>query len=553
MILLLALLQQAPAPVPADLVVTNARIYTSDVNRPVAEALAVRAGLIAFVGSNRGALALAGPKTERLDLAGKTVITGMVDAHAHLQGLGQALRTVSLVGTRSYDEVIARVVERAKTAKPGEWIRGRGWDQNDWADTRFPTHAALSRAVPNNPVYLTRVDGHAALVNAKALELAQVTASTPDPSGGRFIRDSAGNPTGVLVDNAQGIVGRVIPAASRAELREQTLAAIAEANRWGLTGIHDAGVDAPGIDVYEELAKEGRYNLRNYVMVRSSDSVLDAYMRRGPQKALYDNRIWIRAIKLVADGALGSRGAALVEPYSDDPGNTGLLTTPPERIRSVAVRALRAGFQVNVHAIGDRANRIVLDQFEAALREVPTADHRFRIEHAQILSHQDIPRFAELDVIPSMQGSHQTSDMYWAPNRLGTARLGGAYAWRSLLNTGVVIPNGSDFPVEAVNPLISFHSFFTRQDADNYPPGGWMPEQRTTRQEALLSITLWPAYAAFMEKESGTLTAGKFADFVVLDRDIMTVAPEEILQTRVLLTVLGGRTVYKYEAPGTAR
>ena len=548
-LLILLALQQAPA----DLIVTNARIYTSDVNRPVAEALAVRDGLIAFVGSNRGALALAGPKTERLDLSGRTVITGMVDAHAHLLGLGQALRTVDLVGTKSYDEVIARVVERAKTARPGEWIRGRGWDQNDWADTRFPTHAALSRAVPNNPVYLTRVDGHAALVNAKALELAQVTAATPDPAGGRLIRDSANNPTGVLVDNAQAVVGRVIPAASPAELREQTLAAIAEANRWGLTGIHDAGVDAAGIDVYEALAKEGRYNLRNYVMVRASDSVLDAYMRRGPQKGLYGGRLWIRAIKLVADGALGSRGAALLEPYSDDPGNTGLLTTPPERIKSVAVRALRAGFQVNVHAIGDRANRIVLDQFEAALREVPTADHRFRIEHAQILSYQDIPRFAELDVIPSMQGSHQTSDMYWAPNRLGVARLGGAYAWRSLLNTGVIIPNGSDFPVEAVNPLISFHSFITRQDADNYPPGGWMPEQRTTRQEALWSITLWPAYASFMEKESGTLTAGKFADFVVLDRDIMTVAPEEILRTRVLMTVLAGRTVYKYEAPGTAR
>jgi predicted amidohydrolase YtcJ len=542
MMLLLALtLQQA------DLIVTNARIYTSDVNRPVAEALAVRGGRIAFVGSNRGALALAGPRTERLDLTSRTVIAGMVDAHAHLLGLGQALRTVDLVGTRSYDEVIARVAERAKTARPGEWIRGRGWDQNDWADTRFPTHAALSRAVPNNPVYVTRVDGHAALVNAKALELAQVTAETADPSGGRFIRDSANNPTGVLVDNAQGIVGRVIPAASRAELREETLAAIAEANRWGLTGIHDAGVGPEGITVYEELAKEGRYNLRNYVMIRASDSVLDAFMRRGPQKALYDGRLWIRSIKITADGALGSRGAALLEPYSDDAGNTGLLTTPPERIKSVAVRALRAGFQVNVHAIGDRANRIVLDQFESALREVPTADHRFRIEHAQILSYQDIPRFAELDVIPSMQGSHQTSDMYWVPNRLGWARAQGAYAWRSLLNTGVVIPNGSDFPVEAVNPLISFHSFVTRQDAENFPAGGWMPEQRTTRQEALWSITLWPAYAAFMENESGSLTAGKYADFVVLDRDVMTVAPEEILGTRVIMTVLGGKTVHRSE------
>ena len=538
----------------ADLIVTSARIYTSDVNRPMAEALAVRAGRITFVGSNRGALALAGPRTERLDLTGKTVIAGMVDAHAHLLGLGQALRTVDLVGTRSYDEVIARVAERAKTARSGEWIRGRGWDQNDWADTRFPAHAALSRAVPNHPVYLTRVDGHAALVNAKALELAQVTRATPDPSGGRFIRDSAGNPTGVLVDNAQGVVGRVIPPASRAELREQTRAAITEANRWGLTGIHDAGVGADGIAVYEELAKEGRYNLRNYVMIRASDSVLDAFMRRGPQQGLFDGRLWIRSIKITADGALGSRGAALLEPYSDDPGNTGLLTTPPERIRSVAARALQSGFQLNVHAIGDRANRSVLDQFEAALRDVPTADHRFRIEHAQILNYQDILRFAELDVIPSMQGSHQTSDMYWVPNRLGWARSQGAYVWRSLLNTGVVIPNGSDFPVEAVNPLISFHSFVTRQDAENFPAGGWMPEERTTRQEALWSITLWPAYAAFMENESGSLTAGKYADFVVLDRDIMTIAAEAVLGTQVLMTVLNGKPVYKKnEAPGTAR
>jgi predicted amidohydrolase YtcJ len=544
---------QQPAQ-PADLVVVHARIYTADRDRPVAAAMAIAGGKVLFVGSERGALALAGPRTERLDLRGQTVIPGMVDAHAHLLSLGQALRTVDLVGTRSYDEVIARVVARARTARPGEWIRGRGWDQNDWADTRFPTHEALSRAVPNNPVYLTRVDGHAALVNAKALELAGVTAQTTDPTGGRFLRDGAGVPTGVLIDGAQGVVGRVIPPTSRAELREETLAAIAEANRWGLTGIHDAGVGPEGIDVYQDLAREGHYTLRNYVMVRADDSTLDAFMRRGPQLGLFGGRIWIRSIKLIADGALGSRGAALLEPYSDDPGNTGLITTTPERVHSVAVRALRAGFQVNVHAIGDRANRMVLDQFEAAFHEVPVADHRFRIEHAQILSYQDIPRFAELDVIPSMQGSHQSSDMYWVPNRLGWARTPGAYAWRSLLNSGVVIPNGSDFPVEAVNPLISFHAFVTRQDADNFPPGGWIPEQRTTREEALLSMTLWPAYAAFMEQETGSLTAGKYADFVVLDRDIMTVAPEDILKTDVVLTVLGGKVIYrKAEAPGTAR
>ena len=530
---------------PADLVVTNGRIYTADVNRPLVDALAVRGGTIVFAGSRQGALALAGPRTQRLDLAGRTVIPGMVDAHAHLLGLGQALRTVDLVGTRSLDSVVARVRTQAAGVARGEWIRGRGWDQNDWSDTRFPTHHALSRAVPDHPVFLSRVDGHAAYVNAKALELAGVTAQTPDPPGGRFIRDSAGNPTGVLVDRAMDAVTRVIPPASRAELRAQTLAAIAEANRWGLTGIHDAGVAPEGISVYEELAREGRYDLRNYVMVRADDSTLATFFRRGPQSALHGGRLWVRAIKISADGALGSRGAALLEPYADEPGNSGLVINDSARIRRVAVQALRSGFQLNVHAIGDRANRLVLDAYEAALREVPTADHRFRVEHAQILHYQDIPRFAQLDVIPSMQGSHQSSDMYWVPNRIGWPRSLGAYAWRSLLETGVLIPNGSDFPVEAVNPLISFHAFVTRQDAAGYPAGGWFPAQRTTRQEALLSVTLWPAYAAFMEKESGTLTAGKYADFVVLDRDIMTVEPREILDARVVMTVLGGKPVYR--------
>jgi predicted amidohydrolase YtcJ len=469
----------------------------------------------------------------------------MVDAHAHLLGLGQALRTVDLVGTRSFDEVIARVREQAARTPPGEWIRGRGWDQNDWPDTRFPTHAALSRAVPDHPVYLTRVDGHAAVVNAKALALAGVTAATRDPAGGRLIRDAAGAPTGVLVDGATGLVGRLLAAPSAAEMRSQTLAAIAEANRWGLTGIHDAGVSPDGIAVYEALAREGRYDLRNYVMVRGDDSTVATYLRRGPQSGLYGGRLWLRAIKLTADGALGSRGAALLEPYADEPGHSGLLLQDPGRIRRVAVQALRAGFQLNVHAIGDRANRLVLDDFEAALREVPVADHRFRVEHAQILHHDDIPRFARLDVIPSMQGSHQSSDMYWVPNRIGWARALGTYAWRSLLATGVVIPNGSDLPVEAVNPLISFHAFVTRQDAADFPAGGWFPAQRTTREEALLSVTLWPAYAAFMEQDAGSLTAGKYADFVMLDRDIMTVAPEDILDAAVVLTVLGGRVVYR--------
>jgi predicted amidohydrolase YtcJ len=542
---------QQPA---ADLIVTNARIYTVDERRPVGEAMAIAGGRVRFVGSERGALALKGPRTRVVDLDGHTVIPGMIDAHAHLLGLGNALRTVNLTGTKSYDEVIARVAARAREVPAGTWILGRGWDQNDWGDTRFPSHEGLSRAVPDHPVYLTRVDGHAALVNARAMAAANLTASATDPAGGRIERLANGAPSGVLVDRAMGLVSRSIPPPPRQEVRAAVLAAVKEANRWGLTGIHDAGVARATIDVYEELAREGRYDLRNYVMIASDDATLDHYVKRGPQSALHDGRIWIRAIKISSDGALGSRGAALLEPYSDSPEHSGLITTPRERVEQVAVRALRSGFQLNVHAIGDRANRMVLDAFEAALGTVPTADHRFRIEHAQILHNVDIPRFAELDVIPSMQASHQTSDMYWAGNRLGPTRLLGAYAWRSLLQTGVIIPNGSDFPVEAVNPLISFHASISRQDENNWPMGGWFAEQRMTRDEALKSMTLWPAIAAFQEAEYGSLAPGKVADFVVLDQDIMTVAPERILATRVIATYLGGRPVYERSGtPATTR
>jgi predicted amidohydrolase YtcJ len=550
-LLLAGLLALAPATVdaqattPADLIVVNARIYTVDDGRPRAEALAVRAGRVQFVGSRRGAETLRGPQTRVVDAAGATIIPGIADAHVHLLGLGQALRTVDLTGTRSLDEVIARIAARARELPAGSWITGRGWDQNDWPDTRLPVHDALSRAVPNHPVYVVRVDGHAAFTNAAALTAAGVTRATQDPSGGRIERTAAGEPTGVLVDAAMGLVGRRIPPMSRDVVRDATLAAIREVNRLGLTSVHDAGVDAATVDVYEELARAGNYSLRNYVMIRQDDSTLARYFRRGPQSGLYDGRLWIRSIKISADGALGSRGAALLDPYSDEANHSGLILTSGERIRDVATRALRAGFQLNVHAIGDRGNRVVLDAFEAALRDVPSADHRFRVEHAQILHHDDIPRFAQLDVIPSMQATHQTSDMYWAPNRIGFSRSLGAYAWRSLLNTGVVIPNGTDFPVEPVNPMFTFHSSITRQDDNGWPTGGWFAEQRMTREEALKSMTIWPAYAAFQEASLGSLSAGKWADFVVLDRDIMTVSPEQIRGTVVLATYIAGRAVFE--------
>ncbi len=530
---------------PADLIVTNARIYTVDPSRPFVEAMVVANGRVVFTGPVRAAMTYRGSSTRVLDAEGQTIIPGMIDAHVHLLGLGTALRTVDLVGTTSYDQIIQRVAARAKEVPASTWITGRGWDQNDWGDTRFPSHDALSRAVPNHPVYLTRIDGHAALVNTAAMKAAGLTAAAQDPTGGRIVRGTDNEPSGVLVDRAMGLVGRAIPAASKEDTRAATLAAIRETNKWGLTGVHDAGVGRDVIDVFEELAKAGQYSLRNYVMVANDDAAIDHYLARGPQSGLYDNRLWIKAIKITADGALGSRGAALIEPYSDEPANRGLITIPEGRVKSVAVKALGKGFQVNVHAIGDRANRVVLDEMEAALREVPVADHRFRIEHAQIVNSEDIPRFAKLGVIPSMQASHQTSDMYWAGNRIGPVRLLGAYAWRSLLNSGVIIPNGSDFPVERVNPLISFHAAVARQDANDYPAGGWFPEQRMTRDEALKSMTIWPAYASFMEKEVGSLEPGKLADFVILDQDIMRVPNEMILRTRVLATYLGGKAVYE--------
>ena len=533
--------QQAPA----DLIVTNARVYTVDDARPVVEAFAVRGGRVAFIGDTRGALALRGSQTRVLDLSGRTVIAGMVDAHGHMSGLGSALSIVDLTGASTYDEIIARVVAKAKTVAPGQWITGRGWDQNRWADTRFPTHDKLSAAVPNNPVYLTRVDGHAGLANKKAMDAAALSAATRDPEGGHVERAADGTPSGVFVDNAKGLVERVVPPPSRDELKRQVINAIAEAQRWGLTGVHDAGASSDVLDIYEELGKAGQLNFRMYAMIGDDAAALERWFARGPQSGLYGGTLWIRSVKLYIDGAMGSRGAVLLEPYSDDPGNTGLYISPPSHIQEVATRALKAGFQVNTHAIGDGGNRAVLDAYEAALAAVPTADHRFRIEHAQILHHADIPRFAKLGVIPSMQASHQTSDMYWIGSRLGVGRLTGAYPWRSLLNTGVAIPNGSDFPVEQVNPLISFHSAISRQDADNWPPGGWYPEQRMTRDEALKSMTIWPAYAAFQERELGSLTPGKYADFVVLDQDIMRVPVELILRTRVLSTWVAGRQVYE--------
>jgi predicted amidohydrolase YtcJ len=535
----------------ADLVLTNGRVYTADEARPRAQAVAIKGDRIVFVGSAAEAAVLSGNATRVIDLGGKTVIPGMIDAHGHLKGLA-ALHNVDLVGTRSFEEVIARASARAAQTPAGAWVNGRGWDQNDWADTRFPTHTALSRAVPDHPVALGRVDGHALLTNAKAMQLAGITRQTADPEGGRILRDAAGEPTGVFIDNAMGLIRRAVPAQNAAGLRAGIRWAMRELNRFGLTSIHDAGVSCDELALYEQMARANELSARNYVMMSAGQPCLEQLLKLGPRENVDGNRmIAVRAIKVYADGALGSRGAKLLEPYADEPAQSGLLVTPINRMEEMAVRALTTGFQLNVHAIGDGANRAALDVFETALKKAPRADHRFRIEHAQVISPSDIPRFAQLGVIPSMEAVHQTSDMYWAEARLGSTRVLGAYAWRSLLNTGVVIAGGSDFPVESADPLQSFHAAVTRQDASGWPTGGWQPEQRMTRAEALNHLTIWPAYASFQEQQVGSITAGKLADVVVLSQDIMTIPAADILATKVELTIVGGKVVYDAKSPTT--
>ncbi len=533
---------------PADLIVTGARIYTVDDSRPAAAAFAVRDGRFEFVGSEREAMALRGPATRMLDLHGATVVPGLLDAHAHLYDLGVALASADLDGSLSYDEVVARVVASARSrgTPKGAWIYGHGWDQNRWAVKQFPTHEALTRAFPDNPVVLERVDGHALLANARAMQAAGVTAATKDPSGGRIIRDASGNPTGVFVDNAQALIERAVPRPSREQIEKSVATALAECRKWGLVGAGDAGEPRAVIDVMEDMARAGNFDFRGYILIDDDSAEIAHYYTLGPRSAMYGGRIWVRGIgEVYADGALGSRGAALLSPYSDDPSNTGLLRSSEAHLEQLSEAALRHGFQVAIHAIGDRGNRVALDAYDSALKAVPTADHRFRIEHAQILDPADIPRFAELGVIPSMQSSHQTSDMRWAEGRLGPSRIRGAYAWRSLLNTGVIIPNGTDAPVEYVNPLITFHSAVTRQDSTGWPAGGWYPEQRMTRAEALKSMTIWAAYAAFQDSVMGSITPGKYADFTVLDQDIMSVPDDDILKTHVLSTYIGGKAAYE--------
>lgn len=498
----------------------------------------MRGDRFAYVGSASEAMALRGASTEVLELRGQTVLPGFVDAHLHLTNLGLQLQQADLCGARSFDEVVERTAAFARSAND-PWILGRGWDQNLWAGRTFPAHEKLSAALPNRPAVLARIDGHALIANACAMAAAGVGASTPDPPGGRILRDADGKPTGVFIDAAESLIYENAPKPKRDRLVAATRAAIAECNRWGVTAVAEPGCDEGMLEAHTELLETDAYSIRNYVMIHDDPRLIEERTRSGVVDGAYNGRLWVRAIKIYADGALGSRGASLLAPYSDDPRNSGLILTPQAHIESVTERALWTGFQVCAHAIGDGANRIVLDAFETSLKRYARkgrhGDPRLRVEHAQVLAPEDIPRFRKLGVIASMQATHAPSDMAWAQERLGSARIGGAYAWRSLLDAGAIIANGTDAPVESVSTARTFAASISQHSR---------VDQRMTRREALCSMTVWAAYANFQERLIGSISPGKYADFVVMDRDWMTAPREEVDRTTIFATYFAGRRVY---------
>jgi predicted amidohydrolase YtcJ len=531
----------------ADLVLRGGKIITLSPDRPVAEAIAVTGERITKVGTTAEINDFVGPETRVIDLEGALAVPGFIDSHAHFMDLGFAELRLDLVGTRSANEITRKLKEAAGEADESDeeaWIQGHGWDQNDWRQKEFPTAAMLDRVVPDRPVYLTRIDMHVGWANGKAMELAGVDRETPDPDGGEIIRDDEGNPTGVFIDRAKDLITESIPEPSDEARWKAFQRAQEVCLRAGITSVHDAGVGSRDIELYREALTRGELKLALYVMLEGTEPELLA--RFFSHKPEISPRLTVRAVKLIADGALGSRGAALLEDYSDRPEWRGITILSGEEVYEVAVRALFAGYQLNVHAIGDRANREVLDAFERAFDEhAEVDDPRFRIEHAQILDELDIPRFAQLGVIASMQGVHCTSDMPWVPDRIGEERAAeGAYVWQKLLLSGAKIANGTDAPVESISALEGLYASITRQDKSGKPAEGWFPDQRMSREQALRSYTLDAAYAAFEEQDKGSLEPGKLADITVLSKDILTIQPREILDTDVLYTVVGGEVVY---------
>jgi predicted amidohydrolase YtcJ len=527
----------------ADLVVENARIYTVNPQTPSAKALAIKNGRILAVGNEVNKHK--GTSTKIINAQGATVIPGLIDSHVHLQNYGGMLESFDFRQVKTPEEIAAKVAAAANQRPKGEWIQGRAWDQTNWGGT-FPTKAVLDAVTPDHPVVLRRVDGHATWVNSQALKLAGIDNKTPDPPGGKIVRDEKGEATGILIDRAMILVGEKVPAPTLEQVERRLRIAAEDCVKQGLTSIHDAGVDFDTIKAYENLVARNQMPLRSYLMIGGTNTsgaggktLWQEWLDRGPR---IDSQLTIRALKLVADGAMGSGGAAFFQPYSDDKTNSGLLILSKEQVARASREAVAKGFQVCTHAIGDYANRTALDGYAEVIS--PNNEQRFRMEHAQIVSLPDFARFKKYNVIASIQATHATSDMRWALKKLGPDRLLGAYAWQRFLNNGVRIANGSDFPVESNKPLWGFYSAVTRQDHRGQPSEAFLPNERLTRAQALKSFTLDGAYAAFEEKEKGSLEVGKLADFVMLSKDIMEVAPLEILKTEILMTVIGGQTAY---------
>jgi predicted amidohydrolase YtcJ len=529
-----------------DLLLTNGNIYTVTEKQPKAEAVAVKANRIVFVGSNDDAKRFHAARI--VDLQGGTVVPGFTDSHCHIFGIGEREMQFNMEGINSLEEFLARVKERVDKTSPGKWIVGRGWIETFWKPPQFPTRQNLDEIAPNNPVFLTRADGHASIANSAALKIAGIDRKTPDPFGGQILKKN-GEPNGMLLDHAQELVAKNIPKATQAERGEALLRGIDREIKLGWCEIQNAGSHKEDIDLIQNAFRAGKIKGRFINAIYGPGGDAQNFLREGATVNAFDYHFTQRTIKVLFDGALGSRGAALLKPYSDAPETSGLFREKPEDLRPMFEEALRRGIQVETHALGDRANRLILDLYEQAFKAVPAdqrkiREPRWRIEHAQIVDADDIPRFAKLGVIPSMQPSHAISDLFFAPARLGMDRLAGAYAWQSFLKNGCIIAGGSDAPVERGEPMIEFYAAVARKSIKGKSGEGWHPEQAVSRADALKMFTIWPAYAAFEEKDKGSIEVGKLADFTVLSRDIMKIPEAEILETQNEMTVIGGEVIY---------
>jgi predicted amidohydrolase YtcJ len=540
----------------ADLIFINANVYTTNDRQPHAEAVAVKGDRIVFVGTGAAARAYQGAKTKVVDLHGATVLPGMTDAHHHLEGVGFREMTLNLEGITNLPDFLAKVKAKVDQTKPGEWVTGRGWIETFWQPPVFPTRWDLDKVSPNNPVILQRADGHGTVVNSAALKIAGITKDTPSPFGGEISKDKNGEPNGMLLDAARSLVAGHVPPTSAADAERAVVLGVQRDIGLGWTQVQDPGGSYQDVDIYRKLYSEGKIKLRIYKVLSAPGKQAQRLLSEGPIIGAYDNHLTVRSLKCYADGSLGARSAALLEPYSDAPETSGFLTVKEEDLLPMLEEALRKGIQVETHAIGDKGNRFILDEYEKALKAVPPdqrkiADPRWRVEHAQIVNPLDIPRFKKLGIIPSMQASHAIGDLHFAPARLGIKRLEGAYAWNSFVKSGVIVPGGSDAPVERGEPMIEFYAAVARKDIKGWSGAGWHPEEALPRDQALKMLTIWPAYSAFEEKLRGTIEVGKLADLTVLSADIMKIPEMDILKTHCVMTVIGGEIVYE-AAPGAA-